>query len=49
MIVKILQCYEAYLHQLIMNAIVRLSIFIWVVRSQGGHIDADAFCKLHDL
>jgi hypothetical protein len=26
-----------------------LSIFIWVVRSQGGHTDGDAFCKVDDL
>jgi hypothetical protein len=49
MIAKILQCYEVYMHQLTPNAIVRLSIFIWAVRSQGGRIDADAFCKVHDL
>jgi hypothetical protein len=35
MIVKILQRYEVHMHQLTPNAIVRLSIFIWDVRSQG--------------
>jgi hypothetical protein len=35
MIAKILQRYEVYIHQLTLNAIVRLSVFIWVVRSQG--------------
>ena len=36
MIAKILQRYEVYMHQLTPNAIVRLSVFIWVVRSQRG-------------
>jgi hypothetical protein len=36
MIVKVLQRYEVYMHQLNLNAIVRLSVFIWVVRSQRG-------------
>jgi hypothetical protein len=49
MIVKILQRYEVYMHQLTPNAIVRLSIFIWVVRSQRDRRDADAFCMVHDL
>jgi hypothetical protein len=33
MIVKILRHYEVYMHQLTLNAIVCLSVFIWVVRS----------------
>jgi hypothetical protein len=37
------------MHQLTPNAMVRLSVFIWVVRNQGGHTDADAFCKVYDL
>ena len=28
---------------------VRLGVFIWAVRSQGGRTDADAFCRVHDL
>jgi hypothetical protein len=35
MIAKIPQHYEVYMHQLTLNAIVCLSIFIWVVWSQG--------------
>jgi hypothetical protein len=49
MILKVLQRYEVYMHQLTPNAMVRLCVFIWAVRSQGGHTDADAFCKVHDL
>jgi hypothetical protein len=32
---KTLQRYKVYMQQLTLNAIVRLSVFIWVVRSQG--------------
>jgi hypothetical protein len=35
LIVKILEKYEIFMHQLTSNDIVCLSIFIWVVRSQG--------------
>lgn len=41
--------YEVYMNQLTPNAIVRLSVFIWVVRSQGIHTDAEAFCRVHEL
>jgi hypothetical protein len=37
MIVKVLRRYEVYMHQLTPDAMVCLSIFIWVVRSQGSH------------
>jgi hypothetical protein len=49
MIAKVLQRYEVYMHQLTPNAIVRLNVFIWGVRSQGGRTDADAFYRVHDL
>jgi hypothetical protein len=35
MIVDVLENFEIYLHQLTPNAIVRLSVFIWALRSQG--------------
>jgi hypothetical protein len=37
MIAKVLQRYEVFMHYLTHNAIVRLSVFICVVRSQGAH------------
>jgi hypothetical protein len=46
MIAKVLQRYEVYMHQLGPNAIVCLSVFICVIRSQGGRTDADAFCRV---
>jgi hypothetical protein len=49
MIGEVLDNYEIYLHQLTPNAIVRLSIFIWALRSQGMDSNAEAFCRVHEL
>jgi hypothetical protein len=49
MIGEVLDNYEIYLHQLTRNVIVRLSIFIWALRSQGMHPNAEAFCQVHEL
>jgi hypothetical protein len=49
MIGEVLKNFEIYLHQLTPNAIVRLSIFIWAIRSQGMDPNAEAFCRVHEL
>jgi hypothetical protein len=49
MIGEVLDNYEIYLHQLTSNAIVRLSVFIWALRSQGMDPNAEAFCRVHEL
>jgi hypothetical protein len=49
MIEEVLKKFEIYLHQLTPNAIVRLSIFIWALRSRGMDPDAEAFCRVHEL
>jgi hypothetical protein len=49
MIWEILKRFEIYLHQLTPNAIVRLSIYIWVLRSQGKSANAEGFCRVHEL
>jgi hypothetical protein len=46
---EILENYEIYLHQLTPNAIVRLSVFIWALRSQGIDPNVEAFCRVHEL
>jgi hypothetical protein len=46
---EVLDNYEIYLHQLTPNAIVRLSIFIWALRSQGMDPNAEALCRVHEL
>jgi hypothetical protein len=49
MIREVLDNYEIFLHQLTPNTIVRLSIFIWALRSQGIDPNAEAFCRVHEL
>jgi hypothetical protein len=49
MIGEVLDNYEIYLHQLTPNTIVRLSIFIWALRSQGMDPNAKAFYRVHEL
>jgi hypothetical protein len=49
MIVDVLEDFEVYLHQLTPNAIVRLGVFIWALRSQGVEPLAEAFCRVHEL
>jgi hypothetical protein len=49
MIGKVLKNFEIYLHQLTPKAIVRLSVFIWALQSQGMSPEAEAFCRVHEL
>jgi hypothetical protein len=49
MIGEVLDNYEIYLHQLTPNTIVRLSVFIWALRSKGTDLNAEAFCRVHGL
>jgi hypothetical protein len=49
MIGEVLENYEIYLHQLTPNAIVRLSVYIWALRSQGMDPNAEAFCRVHEI
>jgi hypothetical protein len=49
MIADVLENFEIYLHQLTPNAIVRLSVYIWALRSQGVEPHAEAFCRVHEL
>jgi hypothetical protein len=49
MIAEVLGKFEIYLHQLTPNAIVRLNVYIWALRSQGVEPLADAFCRVHEL
>jgi hypothetical protein len=49
MIADVLENFDIYLHQLTPNAIVRLNVFIWAVRSQGVEPLAEAFYRVHEL
>jgi hypothetical protein len=43
-----LKNFEIYHHQLTPNAIVRLSVYICALRSQGMSPNAEAFCQVHE-
>jgi hypothetical protein len=47
--VEILKIFKIYLHQLTPEAIIRMGIFVWAVRSQGLEPNAKSFCNIHEL
>jgi hypothetical protein len=49
MISDVLQKFGIYFHQLTPNAIVRLSVYIWALRSQAVEPFADSFCRVYEL
>jgi hypothetical protein len=49
MLVEILKTFEIYLHQLTPEAIIKVGVFIWAMRSQGLEPDARCFCSIHEL
>jgi hypothetical protein len=48
-VVEVLKIFEIYLHQLTPEAIIRMNIFVWAVKSQGLEPDAKSFCNIHEL
>jgi hypothetical protein len=48
-LVKVLKKFEIFLHQLIPDALIKVGIFIWTIRSQGLELDVDCFCNIHEL
>jgi hypothetical protein len=49
LIVDVLKTFEIYLHHLTLEAIIRMGIFIWAMRSQGLEPNAKYFCNIHEL
>jgi hypothetical protein len=48
-VVEVLKIFQIYLHQITPEAIIRMGIFVWVVRSQGLEPNAKSFCSMHEL
>jgi hypothetical protein len=48
-VVKVLKTYQIYLHQITLEAVIRMGIFVWAVRSQGLELSARCFCSMHEL
>jgi hypothetical protein len=49
MLVEVLKTFEIYLHQLTPEAIIKIWIFVWAMRSQGLEPNAKCFCNMHEL
>jgi hypothetical protein len=48
-VVEVLKIFEIYLHQITPEAIIRMGIFVWAVKSQGLEPNAKSFCSMHEL
>jgi hypothetical protein len=48
-VVEVLKIYQIYLHQITPEAIIRMGIFVWAVRSQRLEPSAKCFCSMHEL
>jgi hypothetical protein len=49
LLVEVLKTFEIYLYQLTPEAIIKMGIFIWAMRSQGLEPNAKCFCNIHEL
>jgi hypothetical protein len=49
MLVDVLKTFEIYLHQITPEALIRVGVFVWAMRSQGLEPDARCFCNIHEL
>jgi hypothetical protein len=48
-VVEVLNIYQIFLHQITPEAIIRMGIFVWAIRSQGLEPSAKCFCIMHEL
>jgi hypothetical protein len=48
-VVEVLKIYQIFLHQITPEAIMRMGIFVWAMRSQGLELSAKCFCSMHKL
>jgi hypothetical protein len=47
--VEVLKTYQIFLHQITPEAVIRMGIFVWAMRSQGLEPSARCFCSMHKL
>jgi hypothetical protein len=48
-VVEVLKTFQIFLHQLTPEAILRMGVFVWAVRSQEIEPSAKCFCSMHKL
>jgi hypothetical protein len=44
-----MKTFEVYLHQLTLEAIIKIGFYIWAMRSQGQEPNAKSLCNMHEL
>jgi hypothetical protein len=49
LLVEVLKTFKIYLHQITPEAIIKIGVFIWAMRSQGLEPNAKCFCNMHEL
>jgi hypothetical protein len=49
MLVEVLKTFEIYLYQLTPEALIKVGVLIWAMRSQGLEPNANYFCNIHEL
>jgi hypothetical protein len=47
--VEVLKTFEIFLHQITPEAIIRMGIFVWAMRSRGLEPSTKCFCNMHEL
>ena len=48
-VVEVLKIFQIFFHQITPEAIIRMGMFVWAVRSQGLEPSAKCFCSMHEL
>jgi hypothetical protein len=48
-VVEVLKIFQIFLHQVTPEAIIRMGMFVWAVRSQGLEPSVKCFCNMHEL
>jgi hypothetical protein len=48
-VVEVLKIFQIFLHQITSEAIIRMGIFVWAVKSQGLEPNAKSFYSMHEL
>jgi hypothetical protein len=48
-VVEVLKIFQIFLHQITPEAIIRMGMFVWAVRSQGLEPSTKCFCSMHEL
>jgi hypothetical protein len=46
MLIEVLKTFDIYLHQLTPEALIKVGVFIWAMRSQGLESNARCFCNI---